>query len=267
MASLLLKELVFILDSPPNLTRFQINIMEEAYSTSVRNLKNCLQGTLGNIFLELFENELRTFRQINVDRLITEESSPLLLPVSTTPLSGIALSRRLPSGGSEQIQQCVQRFLVLRELKYTMLNNKDDGLPLREHFANFKPKDTISLGHLEPLDVTMILGPTKRRLKRLLVLDSGFLLVVEGDPKSTKSACGNVCNVVPLQNLEVETDAQDDAVLHLISHPMTWSAVFVFDDAAGATGAQQKLKTEKDKVRSEKMEQILHLLDTDNDVF
>jgi hypothetical protein len=53
----------------------------------------------------------------------------------------------MPSGEAEKVQKAVQAFLVLRELKYTMLNKKDDMLPLKEYVDHcLKPRETFNYG-------------------------------------------------------------------------------------------------------------------------
>jgi len=233
--------------------------------------------------LELFEHELSTFKQINFDSLIGDASS-LLLPVSATPMSGIALSKRLPSGEAEKIQKAVQAFLVLRELKYTMLKQKDDRLPFREDpIPTLKAKDVYTFPTEDSKSVipsVMPVGPTKKKLQRYLILESGVILIVEPDPRSatkggTKSpqisptsssspsilpVSGHVCNTIPLQNIEMEVDKSDDSVLQLTSHPTTSRFVFGFESSTECQSAKQRLEKARNKVRANKMMQIDEML-------
>lgn len=62
-------------------------------------------------------------------------------------VSTIALPKRLPSGEAEKMQRAIQSFLVLREFIYTMLNKKDNCLPLKEDLLpTVRVKDTITVG-------------------------------------------------------------------------------------------------------------------------
>eukprot|EP01113_Clastostelium_recurvatum_P026884 TRINITY_DN3230_c0_g1_i1.p1 TRINITY_DN3230_c0_g1~~TRINITY_DN3230_c0_g1_i1.p1 ORF type:complete len:1403 (-),score=398.80 TRINITY_DN3230_c0_g1_i1:605-4813(-) len=130
MTLLMLKELVYSEDSPPRLTHRQLLLLGEAYGNASDSIREVLAGTLGPIFLELFEEDLRTYHQVNFDHLIKDAS--LLLPVSGTSGSRLDLTRRLPSGEAEKTQKAIQQFLVLRELKYALLRKRDDQLPLKE---------------------------------------------------------------------------------------------------------------------------------------
>ncbi len=42
---------------------FMSNLNQEAYRHSVNNLKDCLQGPMADIFLELFEQELKLYKR------------------------------------------------------------------------------------------------------------------------------------------------------------------------------------------------------------
>jgi len=283
MTTLLVKELVHSLDSGPYLIPLHYKLIEEAYADTTQNLRACLSGSLGDIFLELFEHELKTFKQINFDGLMADISS-LLLPVSATPMSGIALSKRLPSGEAEKIQKSVQAFLVLRELKYAVLKTKDDRLPFREDpVPSLKPKDVYAFPIEDLKSVVpfmMPVGPTKKRLQRYLVIESSVVLIVEPDPRSiaknvkitpqtlqqttsTLPISGHVCNTIPLQNIEMELDKIDDTYLHLTSHPTTSRFVLGFDSSTECQSAQHRLEKARNKVRANKMRQIDEMLKDD----
>jgi len=270
------------LDSGPKLTSLQYKLIEEAYSDTTHNLRGCLSGSLGDIFLELFEHELKTFKQINFDGLMADTSS-LLLPVSATPMSGIALSKRLPSGEAEKIQKAVQAFLVLRELKYAMLKTKDDRLPFREDpVPSLKPKDVYTFPTEESKFVLPCMMPVaaKKRLQRYLVIESSVILIIEPDPRSVAKnvkatpqtpqqttsslpTSGYVCNTIPLQNIEMELDKIDDSYLHLTSHPTTSRFVLGFESSTECQSAQHRLEKARNKVRANKMRQIDEMLKDD----
>lgn len=284
MITLLIKELVYSLDSPPNLSPPDFKLLEQAYFSSIENVRECLHGSLGDIFLELFERELKTYKQINFDGLIADTPS-LLLPVSATPLSGFTLSKRLPSGQAEKIQKAIQIFLVLREFRYTMLKIKDDRLPLKEEpVLPMKPKDVYMFPTDENVtknvifSCSMAVGPTKKKVARFLSIEEGIVLLVEPDarsvPKSSKKdqtplptvsppTTGHICNTIPLQNIEMEVDKSDDRVLQVISHPTTSQFSFFFDSSLDCQKAQHKLEKARNKVRANKMRQIEEMLKDD----
>lgn len=151
ISTMLLKELVYSQDSPPNITPSQSSKIEGAYKNSIQNLKLSLNGPLKDVFIEIFEQELRTYRQLNFDSLMYEPNS-FLLPVPTTPMSGLALPKRLPSGEAEKTQRAIQNFIVLRELKFSIHKIRDDFLPLKEEpVPSIRSKDIINLGQYESL--------------------------------------------------------------------------------------------------------------------
>jgi len=284
LITLSIKELVYTLDSPPNLSPADFKLLEQAYFASIENLRECLNGSLGDIFLELFEHELKTYKQINFDGLIADTSS-LLLPVSATPMSGFALSKRLPSGQAEKIQKAVQIFLVLREFRYTMLKVKDDRLPLKEDpVPPMKPKDlytfpTDDIPNKNVIPCSMAVGPTKKKVPRYLIIEAGVLLLVEPDarsiPKTSKKekdpppaivappTTGHICNTIPLQNIEMEVDKTDDCLLQVISHPTTSQFPFLFENSTECLAAQHRLEKARNKVRANKMRQIHEMLKDD----
>jgi len=274
MITLLMKELVYSLDSPPNLSSQHLNALEQAYFLSINNVRSCLTGSLGDIFLELFEHELKTYKQINFDSLIADTAA-LLLPVAATPMSGFALSKRLPSGEAEKTQKAVQMFLVLREFTYTMLKKKDDRLPFKEDsMPTLKAKDVYTLptdAANQVVSCSMAVGPTKKKMPRYFVIESGVIILVEPDARGTSkpvkkeqpqvpSATVHVCNTIPLQNIEMEVDPSDENVLHLTSHPTTSQFSFIFETGTDCQGAQHRLDKARSKVRANKMQQIDEML-------
>jgi len=189
--------------------------------------------------------------------------SSLLLPVSNTPLSGIELSKRLPSGEAEITQKSIQSFLVLRELIYTLEQKKDDMLPLKETpISSFNTKSVVHLDDkkLNMKTCTMIVGSQKKRIKRYFFVETAFLIIVEPTNVPNNLA---VCNVIPLQTLVIEE--QNDVVstepnLQLTSHPTTWNGLFIFKNEEEYKNALEILSSTKKNIRETKMKQIEKLL-------
>jgi hypothetical protein len=183
MTLLTLRELVYSPDSPPRLTVDQLDTLEEAYSLVCSTLKERLGGVLGDIFLQLFDTEARGYKQVNFEYLIKDAA--LLLPVSGTPMSRLDLSRRLPSGEAEKTQKAIQQFLVLRELKYTLLRKKDDLLltiQMGPLLPILQPKDPFVLENpLEYVTIPFMVysGPNKKKVKRTLVLYKELFVVLD----------------------------------------------------------------------------------------
>jgi hypothetical protein len=134
------------------------SLIQVAYHTAAQVLREGLSGSLSDIFLELFETEMKNFRQLNWDHLVADVSA-LLLPVSDTPRSGIALSKRMPSGEAERIQKAVQAFVVLREFQYAVSHRKDERLPLKEeNFPMVRMKEVYELSPGEFLSLSLSLS-------------------------------------------------------------------------------------------------------------
>eukprot|EP01117_Protostelium_nocturnum_P007945 TRINITY_DN2836_c0_g1_i5.p2 TRINITY_DN2836_c0_g1~~TRINITY_DN2836_c0_g1_i5.p2 ORF type:complete len:165 (-),score=37.41 TRINITY_DN2836_c0_g1_i5:86-580(-) len=164
-----------------------------------------------------------------------------------------------------------------------MLNKKDDSLPLKEEPTPFiQVKDTVNLESREHFSCWTLLGPNKKRIRRYFMVESTILLVMEPDPRSfpsmdtsptkgknplqnnrlSKVSSAIVTNVLPLQNIEIQGDPNDNTSLIIACHPQTWSTSFFFDDSSVRDSAIEVLEKFKFKVRSTKMMQINQILDS-----
>eukprot|EP01133_Synstelium_polycarpum_P006690 gene6690-7780_t len=286
MTLLILKELVYSPESPSKLTEKQLSLLEEAYTRVTNNLRECLVGNLSAIFLELFEEELRLYKQIDFEALIKDVA--LILPIPHTPISRLALSRRLPSGEAEKTQKAIQQFLVLRELKFTLLRKKDTMLPLKQpHIPIVREKDLFNLD-TDNFDIIYYYqvapavagsnsssgkdGSTpKKRVRACGVLFHSLLLNVDPNnvpPQTKPGIYGTITHIAPLQRLEIETSHLDPSVVRVFSHPTTWNVDMGFDDETKCAAAKAMLERARDDVRSSKMRQIYSLLgekDPDDD--
>eukprot|EP01132_Coremiostelium_polycephalum_P003787 gene3787-4712_t len=275
MTLLLLKELVYSPESPSKMTENQLALLEQAYNTVANNLKEYLTGNLSAIFLELFEEELRSYKQIYFESLVKDVA--LILPIPITPTPGLSLPRRLPSGESEKTQKAIQQFLVLRELKYTLLRRKDNSLPLRQpSIPHIKENDLFNLD-TDSFDIIyyqVMTKDLKKKVKQCGVLFHNLLLAVDPNnavPNTTAQkpgVYGNILHIAPLQRLEIELSHLDPTILRVTSHPTTWNVEMSFDEEAACSKAKLMLERARDDVRSSKMRQIYSLLgerDPDDD--
>ncbi|GAM21024.1 hypothetical protein SAMD00019534_041990, partial [Acytostelium subglobosum LB1] len=276
MTLLLLKELVYSPESPSKLTENQHALLEEAYRMTTNNLKDCLSlGNIASVFLELFEDELRTYRQIDFDALMNDID--LLLPVPDTPVPRLPLSRRLPSGDQERTQRAIQQFLVLRELKYTLLRRKDSMLPLKQpQVPMVREKDLFNLNtelfdiiHYYQVVPQQSVGQqpssAKTKVRKCAVLFHHMLLDVDPNnvvtpPNKRSGVYGVITHIAPLQRLEIETSHLDPTILRVFSHPTRWNVDMGFDDETKCQQVKSLLTTARDDIRSIKMRQIYSLL-------
>eukprot|EP00026_Physarum_polycephalum_P000473 Phypoly_transcript_00474.p1 GENE.Phypoly_transcript_00474~~Phypoly_transcript_00474.p1 ORF type:complete len:1464 (+),score=272.40 Phypoly_transcript_00474:155-4546(+) len=286
---MMLKELVCSPDSPPGLTPRQLATFEKAY----RVVSDIFERKLSSeIFLELFDVEVKNYKPPNFEFLIKDAT--LLLPVSGTSKSRLELARRLPSGETEMTQQAIQQYLVLRELKYTILNKKDDVLPhLKQHIPTISvfPKDQYTIdstGECIVIPFVVVLpGPTvlKKRQKRLLVVNTESLIVLDPttsappkpqagpqseevkmqQPGHNNAPSGTVVHAAPLQSINIEIDHNDPLSLHVTSHPTTWSMSMVFEDDKKCQAAYELLMVARNELRDARIHKIRTLLATSGD--
>ncbi|GAM27116.1 hypothetical protein SAMD00019534_102910 [Acytostelium subglobosum LB1] len=270
MTLLVLKELVYSPESPSKLTETQLALLEEAYSMVTNNLKEKLVGNLAPVFLELFEEELRSYKQISFDFLLKDVN--LILPVPETPTSRLSLAKRLPSGEVEMTQKAIQQFLVLRELKYTLLRRKDTMLPLKQpQIPIVREKDLFNLDtdNFDIIYYYQVAAPqagqpqTKKKTRNCGVLYHNLLLNVDPNnvpPQNKAGVFGMITHVAPLQRLEIEQSHLDATILRVFSHPTRWNVDMGFDEESKCQQAKALLETARDDVRSSKMRQIYTLL-------
>ena len=71
----------------------------------------------------------------------------ILLPPTSTPLSGIELNRRFPCGDTEKLKQSIRTFFLLRELCLSLTNELENQLPLTKQEHLVKEKDALDLSN------------------------------------------------------------------------------------------------------------------------
>lgn len=96
-----------------------------------------------DIFLDMFEDELRNIaKPLNFERLMMDSS--LLLPPVDTPLTGIELRNRLPCGDGERMRVAIRAFLLVRQLA-CMLRRRDDPVPVLDWTPMVALNDVLDL--------------------------------------------------------------------------------------------------------------------------
>ena len=162
------------------------------------NLKDrFLYGDLGDDFLELFEQEVKKFKLISFQNIITNPSSIFNL---------LSLSNQNKSSNKEEIddiKKAIQQFLLIRELKYSIKRKKDELIPFKERNDN---NDNIKI-ELECL--ISIEGKAIEECEivsrrgfgsRFLLIESPYLIV--GEPiRGSRNV--KVQEMLDLQHLEV----------------------------------------------------------------
>ena len=112
----MLLELVYSEDKCPNLTSSQRDHLQLAFEMSVANLRERLiNSEVGEVFLELFEDEIKSMKALQFEDLITNYD--LLMPIPHGPQRGFSFAMRLPEGDLEETKKAVQEFLRTRKLQ------------------------------------------------------------------------------------------------------------------------------------------------------
>ncbi|KAK6643395.1 hypothetical protein RUM43_004900 [Polyplax serrata] len=216
------------------------------------------------IFLDMFEDEYNEMKKkpLNVEFLLMD--SNILLPPTGTPMTGIELRKRLPSGGIERARRAIRVFFLIRELCLSLGIEKDNHiLPLTN------PKSCIPIDHALDLNNSDLVACTVvlkegGKLHRFLVIDGTQFILVEPDVK--KLGWGVAKFVGFLQDIEVIVDKEDSKCLDItvrsaVSRIPLLSAKFIFDDHIRCLAAKQALTKGRMKARQKKMRSIERLLD------
>lgn len=69
----------------------------------------------------------------------------ILLPPTSTPLSGVDFYRRFPCGDTEKLKQSIRTFFYLRDLSLKLTNEEETQLPLTKQDQLVKENDALDL--------------------------------------------------------------------------------------------------------------------------
>lgn len=228
------------------------------------------------IFLDMFEDEYRELmsRPLNVEYLTMDAS--IILPPTSTPLTGIDFNRRLPCGEVERAKRAIRVFFLIRNLSFALRQEAELQLPLTREDECVKVDDILDLNNSDLIACTIIAKDSNKKDRRFLVIDSIQLILVE--PDSKRLGWGVVRFVGFLQDVEVTGDKDDSRCLHVtVLRPTSISggpaascrppprpllaAKFIFDDHIRCMAARQRLVKGRLRARQRKMQMIARLLD------
>lgn len=177
----------------------------------------------------------------------------ILLPPTTTPLTGINFTRRLPCGEVEKARRAIRVFFLIRKICQSVNGENENLLPLSNPkncvqvenaldlseflviFANFVFLIFFKLADNSDLIACTVIMKDGTKFRRFLVIDILQLILVEPDPR--RLGWGVAKLVGFLQDVEVIGDKDDSRCLHVTIHrggattnrnPIL-SAKFVFD--------------------------------------
>ncbi|KAG7302494.1 hypothetical protein JYU34_012410, partial [Plutella xylostella] len=127
----------------------QTETLRQRAAALARNFYKC-----DDIFLDMFEDEYCEMckRPLNVEWLCMDAA--ILLPPTSTPMSGIAFNKRLPSGEIERARRAIRTFFLIRDLYLKLTGRPETQLPL----AN--PAPFVQVGDV--LDLNLYLKLTGR---------------------------------------------------------------------------------------------------------
>ncbi|KAF8358059.1 gop-1 [Pristionchus pacificus] len=211
LACLVLRQFVMVLDS--NDVHDQIRALAES-------TKKCLTGRLSDaafvhhkdLFIDMFDEEYVEFESFRLRLDVVGHE--LLLPPSSSPMSGLQLNKRIPSGREETTRATLASYLHVRRLERDMADACDDELPVR---VGDNPlvavDDCINLANSDLLSCTVIVSPSNERQSRFLVADQLQLILVE---PAGKAGWGAVRFAGLLQDTSISGEPTDSRVLHIV---------------------------------------------------
>ncbi|KAI3413561.1 hypothetical protein GPALN_011051 [Globodera pallida] len=241
--------------------------VELAVRRSQHKLQNVLRGALQTekFFLEMFEDEYWHLQKNELKMKELLEDPALFLPPSNTPLSGVTLTKRMPSGNDEHIRRTLQFFFVLRKFKQDLCGQHEEVLPLSFRVQEVvEINDCINLSNSDLLACTVV-DEKNGRLSRFLVTDQFQLILVEPDSRTLGWAI--VRFVCQLQDVQVSPT--DNRTLHVIVEDVkmrsqraakpSFDAKLVFDDHIRCMAAKQRLSRGKKSSRDFKLNLVTEL--------
>uniref|UniRef100_F1KUF8 Uncharacterized protein n=1 Tax=Ascaris suum TaxID=6253 RepID=F1KUF8_ASCSU len=241
-------------------------VADDARSDTVASLSVVVYTE--ELFLEMFEDEFYQFERDAFRVSLMSVDPSLLLPPSNTPLSGVALNKRLPSGSEERIRRSIQLYFHLRKFVLDLRGETETQLPLSTKGGGIvEVNDCINLDNSDLLSCTVVL-PKGDRQQRFLVADQLQLILVEPDSKRLGWAIVRFVGL--LQDTQLTGDPGESRALHVVvndvrtrSHlnnePLL-SAKLLFDDHIRCMAAKQRLTKGRQTARQLKLNLICDLL-------
>ena len=240
---------------------------QRAYQLAIADLRNKQYGTMGDLFLDMFDDEVyaldlaeRQFSHGSVLRLAA--SSFLLLPVVQQQVPGLELSHRLPCTDMDVTRKAIQMFLLTRRLLLELSGEEETLLPLKRSETDLRVEMSLDLTDEDVIACGVKTTAGQRPVSRYLVVDAAFMVLVE--PDQTKIGWAIVRVVHPLMCVEAKmTKTADNRVLQVaIRTSKTQQEVMhlVFDDHIRCLAARQHLERGRMQVRARMMDQLNSML-------
>jgi len=213
------------------LKKEHIDIMDEAYMVSTRNLRSQLASFEGHDdrrFLEIFESEWNVLCKgpLKVEFLMTRPD--VLLPSHPS----LPLDSRRPYMGIEATKCAVRSFMILRLLWVTLHGRQNSllaavastGHSKRENqHIDFRNSDFI---HVKVLSAR---GAAAAMQKAVITMAGGALILVEPERSlSAHAECGTSRSVCPLQHVRFAMAPDDPLIMYIAvrspsDQPIGWA--------------------------------------------
>ncbi|CAF1039000.1 unnamed protein product [Adineta ricciae] len=208
------------------------------------------------LLLDMFEDEYRQMQMnpTRIDYLLKD--SCMLLPPTTTPLSGIEFIKRLPSGDIERARRSIRVFFLIRTLFLELSSISETELPLIKPENLFQENDRLDLNNRDLIACTIHMKDKKDR--RFLVIDQMQFILIEPDNKKVGWGIVKFCD--QMQDVEAVNDKEDSHSLHITIHkpvtniyvktsPPILNAKFTFDNHIHCMTAKQNLIKARQRYR------------------
>jgi protein CLEC16A len=237
---------------------------ERAYHLAIADLRNKQYGTMGDVFLDMFDDEVFAMQQaqaeLNIERLA--QSTFVLLPVVHIQVPGLDLSRRMACTDTDHTRKAIQMFLLTRNLLLYLRGEDETSLPLERSKTKLEVNQSLDLTDEDVIACGVKTAAGQRPVSRYLVVDDAFMVLVE--PDQTRIGWAVVRAVHSLMCVEAKmTKTADNRVLQVaIRTSKTQQDVMhlVFDDHIRCLAARQHLERGRTQVRAKMMEQVNELL-------
>jgi len=248
----------------PLLTPQHMEHARHAHMLATAELRNKQYATMGDMFLDMFDDEVIAMEQaqaqLNIERLA--QSSFVVLPVVQNQVPGLDLAQRLPCTDTDHTRKAIQMFLLTRNLLLYLTGETESALPLKRSETELQVSQSLDLTDEDVIACGVKTTAGQRPVSRYLVVDDAFMVLVE--PDQTRIGWAVVRSVHPLMCVEAKmTKTADNRVLQVnIRASKTQQEVMhlVFDDHIRCLAARQHLERGRTQVRGKMMEQLNTLL-------
>ena len=255
VTSQLLAKMIAQLGDDPNSTRGLMteheNILNRSLLESTANARNLLNcAVFEDTFLDIFDQEWKEFSRFAFN--VNVRFSPLFLMYDyDMPNKSVAVSMRHPEGDEEIARRDLQRFFLLRKLKYCLCEEDyEETYDIESHpLKSFAPEKIVwTEGQSYQMDnrhfVRCYIREGRTEAIRYLAEDNDNFILVE--PDRLKIHYAKVTHTKSLRQIDIRIDRDNPCVL-IVTAAATPPVIMilVFEDNARCAWAYAKLNEHK----------------------